>query len=91
MGMSDGMEDGLMDDEIRSALEMTKDELLARAAKGEPAHVARSDPRGSDFAALLESGVITMESDVSSIVIEQGYFGDHRVVKVERPSVTVRR
>ena len=33
-----------MDKEEREALEMTKDELLARAAKGEPADVARKKP-----------------------------------------------
>jgi hypothetical protein len=32
-----------------------------------------------------------MELDISSIVIEQGRFEDNRVVKVARPSVTVRR
>lgn len=90
MGMSDGMEDGLMDDEIRDALKMTKDELLARAAKGEPADVARSDPRRRD-ATAPGSGAITMESDVGSIVIEQGHFEDGRFVRMERPSVTIRR
>jgi hypothetical protein len=90
MGMSDGVEDGLMDDEIRDALKLTKEELLARAASGEPADVARSAPRRRG-ATALQSGAITMESDISSIVIEQGHFEDNRVVKVERPSVTVRR
>jgi hypothetical protein len=86
--MSDGMEDGLMDDEIRDALKLTKEELLARAAKGRPARVARSDPRRRGVTAP-QTGVITMELDVSSIVIQQGHFEDHRVVKMERPSVTV--
>jgi hypothetical protein len=88
--MSDSMEDRLMDDEIRDALKMTKEELLARATKGEPADVARSDPRRRD-ATASQPGSITVESDVSSIVIEQGHFEDHRVVRVERPSVTIRR
>lgn len=79
-----------MDDEMRAALEMTKEELLARAAKGEPADVARSAPSRHD-ATAAQPGAIAMESDVSSIVIEHGHFEDHRVVKVERPSVTVRR
>lgn len=34
-----------MDDEEREALEMTKDELLARAAKGVPVEGARSKPK----------------------------------------------
>jgi hypothetical protein len=92
--MSDGMEDGLMDDEIRDALKLTKEELLARAAKGEPADVARSDPRRRDSTAS-QPGVITMEMDVTSIVIgdfhlKTGHFEDRRPVKVERPEVTIR-
>jgi hypothetical protein len=88
------MEDSLMDDELRDALAMTKEELLARAAKGEPADVARSAPRRSD-ATASRPGVITMESDVSSIVIQQGsfqkgHFEDRRPVEVKRPSVTIR-
>jgi hypothetical protein len=39
------MEDGLMDREEREALEMTKDELDALIAKGEPAQVARTAPK----------------------------------------------
>jgi hypothetical protein len=88
------MEDGLMDDETRDALAMTREELLARAAKGEPADVARSDPRRGD-ATASRPGVITMESDVTSIVIQEarfqkGHFEDRRPVKVKRPSVTIR-
>jgi len=84
-----------MDDEIRSALEMTKEELLARAAKGEPARVARSDPRRSDFAALVQAGLIRVTSDVGSIEIEdvhlqKGHFEDRRPMKVEPPAVTIR-
>jgi hypothetical protein len=91
--MSDGMEDGLMDDEIRDALAMTREELLARAAKGEPADVASSAPRRGD-ATPSRPGVITMNSDVTSIVIQQGrfqkgHFEDRRPVKVKRPSVTI--
>ena len=83
-----------MDDEIRDALEMTRDELLARAAKGEPADVARSAPRKGD-ATASRPGVIAMESDVTSVVIQQGrfekgHFEDRRPVKVKRPSVTIR-
>lgn len=94
MGMSDGTEDGLMDDEIRDALAMTREELLARAAKGEPADVARSDPRRGD-ATASRPGVIAMDSDFTSIVIEQGrfqkgHFEDRRPVRVKRPSVTIR-
>jgi hypothetical protein len=93
--MSDGMEDRLMDDEIRSALEMTKEELLARAAKGEPARVARSDPRSSDFVALERAGIVRVTSDVDSITVEdvhlqEGHFEDRRPVEVKRPSVTIR-
>jgi hypothetical protein len=92
--MSDGMEDGLMDDEIRDALKMTKDELLARAAKGEPADVARSAPRRRD-STTARPGVIAMEWDVSSIIIEKehfqrGHFEDRRPMKVARPTVTIR-
>jgi hypothetical protein len=92
--MSDGMEDGLMDEETRDALAMTREELLARAAKGEPADVARSASRRGD-ATASRPGVITMESDVTSIVIQQGrfqkgHFEDRRPVKVKRPSVTIR-
>lgn len=42
-----------MDDEERDALEMTKDELLARAARGVPLDGARSEPKSrnrEDFA-----------------------------------------
>jgi hypothetical protein len=44
MEVSDRLED-LMDDEEREVLEMTKDELLARAAKGTPVEGARSKPK----------------------------------------------
>jgi hypothetical protein len=87
MGMSDGMEDRLMDDEIRSALELTKEELLDRAAKGEPARVARSDPRRRAPASGA-AGAITMESDLGSIVIKAANI-EGRAVKLRPPSVTV--
>jgi hypothetical protein len=82
--MSNGMEDGLMDDEIRDALEMTREELLARAEKGEPARVARSDPRKR----ASTSGAVTMVFDISSIVIQQGHF-EGPAVEMKPPSVTV--
>ena len=77
----------LMDDEIRSALELTKEELLDRAAKGEPARVARSDPRRRTSTAP-EAGAITMELDLGSIVIEAANL-EGRSVRLRPPSVTV--
>ena len=90
MGVSDGMEDGLMDDEIRDALAMTKEELLARAAKGEPADVARSNPRERTSTAS-ESGAIRIYLDVSSIVVRRGHLDEQRSVRMEPPSVTISR
>jgi hypothetical protein len=84
--MSDGMED-MMDDEIREALALSKDDLLARAAEGEPAQVARSDPRRAVGAVPR---AIRVDRGVRTIVIRQGNFEDQRSVKVAQPSVTIR-
>jgi hypothetical protein len=86
MGMSDSMED-MTDDEIREALALSRADLLARAAEGEPAQVAHSDPRRA-----VDAGpqAIKVGRDVRTIVIRQGHFEDQRSVKVARPSVTIR-
>ncbi len=86
MGMSDSMED-MMDDEIREALALSKDDLLARAAEGKPAQVARSDPRR---AVSADAQAIKVSRGVRTIVIRRGHFEDQRSVKVARPSVTIR-
>ena len=86
MGMSDSMED-MMDDEIREALALSKDDLLVRAAEGEPAQVARSDPRRGVDAA---PNAIKVGHGVRTIVIRRGHFEDQRSVRVARPSVTIR-
>lgn len=44
MAMFNGVEDRIMDQEEREALEMSAAELLAKAAKGKPARVARKKP-----------------------------------------------
>jgi hypothetical protein len=84
--MSDSMED-MMDDEIREALALSKDDLLARAAEGEPAQVARSDPGRAVDAAVQ---AIKVGRGVRTIVIRRGHFEDQRSLKVARPSVTIR-
>jgi hypothetical protein len=83
--MSDSMED-MMDDEIREALALSKDDLLGRAAEGEPAQVARSDPRRVDAAPQA----IKVGRGVRTIVIRQGHFENQRSMKVAPPSVTIR-
>lgn len=45
MGVSDRMEDGMMDDEAREALDLSKVDLLRMAEHGRPARVAREAPR----------------------------------------------
>ena len=84
--MSDGMED-MMDDEIREALALSKDGLLARAAEGESAQLARSDPRRAMDPA---SRAIRIDRNIRTIVIRQGHFEDQRLVKVGQSSVTIR-
>jgi hypothetical protein len=44
MGLSDGMED-VMDEETRKALDMSREELVERAAKAKPARIAKKIPR----------------------------------------------
>lgn len=43
--MPHGMENGLVDDETREALELTKDELVEMLDAGEPAVLVRQPPR----------------------------------------------
>jgi uncharacterized membrane protein len=45
MGVSDSMEDGLMDKEIQEALELTKEDLLKMADAGKTARIAHKEPR----------------------------------------------
>jgi hypothetical protein len=44
MGVSDGMED-VMDEETRKALDMSREELVERAAKAKAARIAKKIPR----------------------------------------------
>jgi hypothetical protein len=60
MGVPDGMEN-MMDDEAREALEMTKDELLARRDSGRPAQVRRSSD--SEAVESTESGTVVVDSE----------------------------
>ena len=54
MGMSDGMEN-LMDDEQRAALEMSRDDLLRMFAEGEPATVRRTNAQQRNAVAHTSS------------------------------------
>ncbi len=57
MGVSNSMEDGMIDEETRAALTLTKDDLLAMLNASEPASVAhtRRPPREADRVALESS------------------------------------
>lgn len=85
MAVFNRMEDGLMDPEERDALGLSKDDLLAMAAKGKKARVARRKPfrmRGRQDSNQLAAAIVaeaTGEAGVSfppaeemtSIVIDE--------------------
>ena len=83
--MSHRME-GLMDDETREALAMTKDELLALLDAGKPAKLARK-PRAdvAITAKRVMDAVIERTEDVESERHEGGTFGGRYFMRL--PSV----
>jgi hypothetical protein len=67
MGVPDRVEN-LMDDELRDAMEMSKEDLLARRDAGEPAEVCKSEDYSERMRRVMTESVERAES--AGVVIQ---------------------
>jgi hypothetical protein len=74
--------ENLMDDELRGALEMTKEELLARRAAGAPAEVRKREDFSQRMLRVMQETVDRPEAEPAVTEFKFTYDADDHVVKV---------